>query len=112
MKKLLLSFVLFLAFGPVCGQTLPLVCERDLATRKAIDTCLLEVGYLFRYSRDTLDRQAYFDRTVLSVGRKYAHYYSAGAARIDTLTFRARRQGRETLDPGPGICAGREALLL
>ncbi|HIX96506.1 MAG TPA: GLPGLI family protein [Candidatus Alistipes avistercoris] len=98
MKKLLLSFVLFLACGPVCGQTLPLVCERDLATRKVIDTCLLEVGYMFRYSRDTLDRQAYFDRTVLSVGRKYAHYYSAGAARIDTLTFRARRQGHETLD--------------
>lgn len=98
MKNLFLFFVLLSAWGSVCGQMQSLVVERDLSVRKTIDTCQLEVGYIFRYSQDTPDRKTCFDRTVLSVGRKYVHYYSAGAALYDSLSFQARRQKLDVID--------------
>lgn len=86
----------FILVGNIYGQ--PLVCERDVTTKRCIDTCELRVHYTYRYSPDTLNKQGVFDRMVLDVGRRCAHYYSSNADRRDSMAFRARRAGQQEMD--------------
>ncbi|MEG1910833.1 MAG: hypothetical protein RR190_07675 [Bacteroidales bacterium] len=58
-----------LFFNCVSAQNV-LIGERDVLTKRSIDTCRLRIIYLYRYTQDTLQKQRYFDIVTLDKGER------------------------------------------
>lgn len=88
MKKLI-TLVMVAAATAVSGQDrLP---SRNLNDMITIDSCKMQVDYLFYHTRDTTARRSVFDRHRLDIGKSVTHYYSYNAYRVDSIMNKATR---------------------
>ncbi|MDR2126764.1 MAG: GLPGLI family protein [Prevotellaceae bacterium] len=65
-------------------------------TKKLIDTCKYTVTYKFKFVRDTIKKQPYFDRQILEIGNKYSHYGSIYADQLDSIWYNYNKNTKAT----------------
>lgn len=86
MKKLI-TLVMVAAATAVYGQDRSQ--HRNLHNMITIDSCKVQVDYLFYHTRDTTAKRSVFDRHRLDIGKSVTHYYSYNAFRVDSIMHRA-----------------------
>jgi GLPGLI family protein len=75
------------------------------------DTCKYSVTYRYKFLRDTIKQQPYYDRQVLEIGDSIIKYSSIYADRIDSVwyKFMQKKEARPNKDGSDGINPEKEA---
>lgn len=102
MKKVVF-FILALLPISAFGQS-----SRDVLKKKPIDECRLAVTYSLKYYQDTINNKPVYDRTVLEIGDRFSHYYSALADMRDSIFYKARRENIGAVGNRAGLKADEE----
>jgi GLPGLI family protein len=86
--------------------------HRDYSQKTEIDKCKYRITYTYKFIRDTIKKQPFFDQQVLEIGYQYSHYYSIFADKLDSVDYefsQPRKKTRQNKDGSDGYNSYKEA---